>query len=262
MIRKENTMDNSQNVFYIPSNNNTVDIVLLNKVNTVYPMHTHAEHYTMGIVIEGEIMMETNNEKYVCKADHIFSIPIDVAHSIKLVSDCPYTMISFCIHQDYLVQTDVDSIKSMIDKKLNQLFDEKDMVVRYSELLSDGLLLLLANKWNNITKDTYSKDVKHKILEVPESSITIEDISNEVCVSSFHMIRQFKKEIGLTPHQFQIQCRIRKAQKMLLSDRTIAEVALDTGFCDQSHFIKCFKKIVGMTPNAYQKVAKISKEQE
>ena len=112
-------MDNSQNVFYIPSNN-TVDIVLLNKVNTVYPMHTHAEHYTMGIVIEGEIMMETNNEKYVCKADHIFSIPIDVAHSIKLVSDCPYPMISFCIHQDYLVQTDVDSIKSMIDKKLNQ----------------------------------------------------------------------------------------------------------------------------------------------
>ena len=122
--------------------------------------------------------------------------------------------------------------------------------------------MLLANKWNNITKDTYSKDVKHKILEVPESSITIEDISNEVCVSSFHMIRQFKKEIGLTPHQFQIQCRIRKAQKMLLSHRTIAEVALDTGFCDQSHFIKCFKKIVGMTPNAYQKVAKISKEQE
>ncbi len=91
---------------------------------------------------------------------------------------------------------------------------EKEIAARYSELLSDGLILLLANKLKNITNDNYSKDLKHKLLEVPETSISIEDMSNEICISSFHMILQFKKEVGLTPHQFQIQCRIRKAQKM------------------------------------------------
>ena len=255
-------MDNNKNVLYFSSNNNTIDIVLLNKVNTTYPLHTHAEHYTMGIVVDGEIIIETNTEKRVCKSDRIFTIPMDVPHSIKPFSDCSYTMVSFCIHQDYLVHTDSDNIKLMMDQKLNQLFGEKEIVARYSELLSDGLILLLANKLKSITNDSYSKDVKHKLLEVPETSISIEDMSNEICVSSFHMIRQFKKEVGLTPHQFQIQCRIRKAQKMLLSNRTIAEVALNTGFCDQSHFVRCFKKIVGMTPSSYQKVAKISKEQE
>ena len=255
-------MDNNKNVFYFPSNNNTIDIVLLNKVKTAYPLHTHAEHYTMGIVVDGEIIIETNTEKFVCKSDNIFTIPMDVPHSIKPFSNCSYTMLSFCIHQDYLVYTDIDNIQLMIDKKLNLLFIEKEIVARYSELLSDGLMLLLANKLKNITNDSYSYDVKQKLLEVPEISISIEDISNEIYVSSFHIIRQFKKEVGLTPHQFQIQCRIRKAQKMLLSDRTIAEVALDTGFCDQSHFIRCFKKIVGITPASYQKVAKISKEQE
>lgn len=110
--------------------------------------------------------------------------------------------------------------------------------------------------------DSFSSDIKHKLLKVSEASVSIEDISNEICISSFHMIRQFKKEIGLIPHQFQIQCRIRKAQKLLLSDKSIAEVALDTGFCDQSHFVKSFKKIVGMTPASYQKVAILSKEQE
>lgn len=255
-------MDNNENVFYFSSNNNTIDIVLLNKVNTAYPLHTHAEHYTMGIVIDGEIIVETNAGKFACKSDDIFTIPIDVPHSIEPFGDCSYTMLSFCIHQDYLVHTDIDNIKMMIDKKLNQLFGGKESVDRYSELLSDGLILLLANKLKDITNDSYSKDVKHKLLEVPETTISIEDMSNEICVSSFHMIRQFKKEMGLTPHQFQIQCRIRKAQKMLLSDKTIAEVALETGFCDQSHFVRCFKKIVGMTPVSYQKVAKISKEQE
>ena len=254
-------MDNNKNVFYFSSNNNTIDIVLLNKVNTAYPLHTHAEHYTMGIVIDGEIIIETNAEKYVCKSDNIFIIPMDVPHSINSFSDSAYTMLSLCIHEDYLVRIDIDNIKLMIERKLNQLFGEKKIVARYSELLSDGLLLLSANK-KNITNDSYSMDVKHKLLDVPEAAISIEDMSNEICVSSFHMIRQFKKEIGLTPHQFQIQCRIRKAQKMLLSYKTIAEVALDMGFCDQSHFVRCFKKIVGMTPASYQKVAKISKEQE
>ena len=255
-------MDNNKNVLYFSSNNNTIDIVLLNKVNTTYPLHTHAEHYTMGIVVDGEIIIETNAEKFVCKSDSIFTIPMDVPHFIKPFSDSPYTMLSFCIHQDYLVYTDIDHIKLMIDRKLKQLFGQEEIAAGYSELLSDGLMLLLANKLKNRTNDSYSKDIKQKLLEAPETSISIEDMSNEICVSSFHMIRQFKKEIGLTPHQFQIQCRIRKAQKMLLSNRTIAEVALDTGFCDQSHFVRCFKKIVGMTPTSYQKVVKLSKEQE
>lgn len=254
-------MDN-KNVFYFSSNNNTIDIVLLNKVNTAYSLHTHAEHYTMGIVIDGEIIIETNAEKFVCKSDNVFTIPMDVPHSIKPFSDSTYTMLSLCIHQDYLVYADIDNIKLMIEKKLKQLFGEEKIVAGYSELLSDGLMLLMASKLKNITSESYSKDVKHRLLEVPETSMSIEDISNEICVSSFHMIRQFKKEVGLTPHQFQIQCRIRKAQKMLLSDKTIAEVASDMGFCDQSHFVRCFKKIVGITPASYQKVAKFSKEQE
>lgn len=122
--------------------------------------------------------------------------------------------------------------------------------------------MLLAKELTHSANDSYSKEVKHKLLKLPEASISIADMSDEICVSSFHMIRQFKKEMGLTPHQFQIQCRVRKAQKMLLSDRTIAEVALDTGFCDQSHFVRCFKKIIGMTPASYQKAVKLSRAQE
>ena len=104
--------------------------------------------------------------------------------------------------------------------------------------------------------------MKNRLLQIPELHISVKVMSQEIFISSFHMIRKFKNETGLTPHQFQIQCRIRKAQKMLLSKKTIAEVALDTGFYDQSHFVKCFKKIVGMTPSSYKKVARISKVQE
>lgn len=51
--------------------------------------------------------------------------------------------------------------------------------------------------------------------------------------------------------QAQLQNRIRKAQRLLHQTDKITEVALDTGFCDQSHFIKQFKKIVRLTPSKY-----------
>ncbi len=58
---------------------------------------------------------------------------------------------------------------------------------------------------------------------------------------------------GLTPHKFQIQCRIRKAQKLLLNGENIVNVSVAVGFYDQSHFDKYFRKIVGMTPKDYIK---------
>ena len=58
--------------------------------------------------------------------------------------------------------------------------------------------------------------------------------------------------MGLTPHQFQLQNRIRKAQRLIHNAETMTEVALSTGFCDQSHFIKQFEKQVGLPPLTYK----------
>lgn len=69
----------------------------------------------------------------------------------------------------------------------------------------------------------------------------------------YALIRSFRQEAGLTPHQFQIQNRVRKAQKLLAGSASIAEMALATGFYDQSHFIRCFEKITGRTPTEYNR---------
>lgn len=97
-----------------------------------------------------------------------------------------------------------------------------------------------------------SQRLKERILKVPENTFLIEDMAQSIAVSPYHMIRQFKAACGLTPHQFQIQCRVRKAQRLLEEGKSVTEVAYATGFCDQSHFDRCFKRIVWLTPNAYR----------
>lgn len=100
--------------------------------------------------------------------------------------------------------------------------------------------------------EDYSTQLKQQLLDTPEAEFSISDMSKSISVSPFHMIRQFKAAYGLTPHQFQIQSRIRKAQKLLEQGKSVTEVAYATGFCDQSHFNHSFKKIVGLVPSEYR----------
>ena len=103
-------------------------------------------------------------------------------------------------------------------------------------------------------------ELRKSILENPENIYLIEQMAHDACISPFHMIREFKKAFGLTPHQFQLQCKVRKAQK-LLAEKSASEVTYDAGFYDQSHMDRCFKKLVGLSPKEYKK-AVISTTQE
>ena len=101
-------------------------------------------------------------------------------------------------------------------------------------------------------KETVINSLKIRLEMYPERRYSIDDMAEAAFISKYNLIRTFKHEVGLTPHQFQIQNRIRKAQRLLGEASTIAEVALATGFCDQSHFIRHFEKIVGLTPTDYR----------
>lgn len=102
----------------------------------------------------------------------------------------------------------------------------------------------------------YCMQLQNTMLTTPENPLSIDDMAKSINISPYHMIRTFKAAFGLTPHQFQIQSRIRKAQKLLENGDSITDVAYNTGFCDQSHFNRCFKKIVGLNPKEYQRSIK------
>lgn len=71
-------------------------------------------------------------------------------------------------------------------------------------------------------------------------------------LSPFHLSRVFSKYTGVPPHTYQAQIRLKKATDLLASGMSIAEVASETGFCDQSHFQRAFKKKFGITPGQYE----------
>ncbi|NJL10632.1 MAG: helix-turn-helix transcriptional regulator, partial [Calothrix sp. SM1_7_51] len=97
------------------------------------------------------------------------------------------------------------------------------------------------------------QQVMEFINEHLHQEIKLTDIAAIAQLSPYHFLRLFKQSVGITPHQYILQCRIKKAKFLLQhSELSIAEIAANIGFCDQSHFHKYFKRIVGITPKKFQ----------
>lgn len=69
----------------------------------------------------------------------------------------------------------------------------------------------------------------------------------------FYISKMLKDKKGITLHQYVIQYRIKYALSMLkFTDKSIADIADETGFTDASYFTKSFKAQFGMTPKEYR----------
>ena len=90
--------------------------------------------------------------------------------------------------------------------------------------------------------------------------ITLEDLSKTANLSSEHLCRIFKKIYDRTLGEYINFVRVCKAEKMLsTTEKTISEVALDTGFASVSYFNRVFKKYKNCSPSAYKKIKFLAK---
>ena len=67
----------------------------------------------------------------------------------------------------------------------------------------------------------------------------------------YRLLRVLKREAALSSHAVHTQRRIEFAKALLRQGISIAEVALEAGFSDQSHFTDAFRQFVGATPGQY-----------
>lgn len=81
--------------------------------------------------------------------------------------------------------------------------------------------------------------------------ISLDELSALAGLSSYHFLRLFTRQKGITPYSYLETIRISNAKKLLAQGISPAEVAYRTGFSDQSHFSNFFKKLIGLTPRQY-----------
>jgi AraC family transcriptional regulator len=92
---------------------------------------------------------------------------------------------------------------------------------------------------------------------------SLQQIAAEFGVSVSHFARAFRISTGLPPHQWLLRQRVNAAkQLMAVRDLPLAEIAISTGFANQSHFTRVFSSVVGVSPGAWRRDARGVRERE
>lgn len=84
--------------------------------------------------------------------------------------------------------------------------------------------------------------------------ISLEQIAENMYLSTFYISKLFKSETGDTPINYLIQLRLEKAKEILDThpEQSIQQISASVGYDDAYHFSKLFKKHYGISPLYYR----------
>jgi len=94
-------------------------------------------------------------------------------------------------------------------------------------------------------------NIVNYINENLNSDLSVDFLSDKFFLSKYHLIREFKRNVGYTLHQYIILKRLILARELLREDYLVTEVCSKCGFNDYANFIRCFKKTFGVPPKKY-----------
>lgn len=159
-------------------------------------------------------------------------VELDISSPVKIIDDASFSC--------------VEHFSELVNENISEL---------YTPLRSKGLFYLLID---SITNNAESENDDHHNLVayarelLYSGELSIADVAKACAVSESSLRAIFKDKTGMTPIQYRLTSRIKKAAYLLEStDMTIYEIADSLGFFDAAYFSKIFKKYMGITPKQY-----------
>jgi AraC-like DNA-binding protein len=90
-----------------------------------------------------------------------------------------------------------------------------------------------------------------------DQPIDLAAAASEAGLSPFHFLRLFATVVGVTPHQYLVRSRLRRAAGLLADDaRSVTAIAFDVGFGDLSNFVRTFRRAAGVSPRTFRQASK------
>jgi AraC family transcriptional regulator len=119
--------------------------------------------------------------------------------------------------------------------------------------------LQLANDTHGIREALPSAEARvtravRMIDEYPEMRHSLARLAQKARLSPYHFLRTFEAVAGLTPHQYVMRMRLRRAAVRLVQEESsVLNIAFDCGFGDVSNFNRSFRAEFGMSPRAFRR---------
>ena len=223
------------------------------------------------------------SKRHVCSAGHISIYPAGTSTQCDIEAEDDYRYNCLQLKTEAINQSISDTIDisefdlapqfsfrdPFIESILRQFIQEMETVSSldrlYIDSLSNTLFVYLlqhyATRKKEIPKykDGLSKyQLRRAISYIKshlEQDIKLADIAKQLGMSQYYFCHLFRQSMGVSPYKYVIQQRIEQAKKLLRQPQrmSIAEIALECGFTNQSSLNRHFRNLTGTTPNAYRR---------
>lgn len=238
----------------------------------ILPELAHNWHNNLEIIYiaNGNAEITIGNDVFFAKRDELFVINSNILHVISPKKKVAF----FCMILDpdffKINSLDLDNINfhSYIsnDIRAENLFRnvideyESDSPFKAAATKSAVLQFIIYLAKHYATDQDRFKISEHKYIMLAigyikshiNQKLFLEDVANQVGISKYCLIREFKKVTGDTPVTYINKIRCANAKKMIhRNELGLKEIGELCGFENQSYFTKVFKRYEGMTPTGY-----------
>ncbi len=239
-------------------------------INRTVELHWH-DYYELEIVTKGNGEHILNNRKYpLRRGNTILLSPADL-HSVTGFSD--FTVLNIVFRDDLLPQKLNDFILSngtleceFSENELSYILGRIDAIGNINpdflfekelikNIISEVILRVFEKsainqdtKTSPLVQSTVSFMMKHF-----KEDITIFSVSKEFAVTPKYLGAVFKKNIGISFHDYLNNLRLKFACDLLRNtNSSVKETAFDSGFNSVEHFVYVFKKYLKITPGKFR----------
>lgn len=235
--------------------------------------YNQIDSYLIAFVLNGEGYLSYNGvEQHLCEGQGLF-IDCHKTNMFRCDKKNPWSMLWIhfngvsaayyyelfkSVYGTVFLPHSLSELKTIVYEIMaNNAHKSENTEIINAKLITD-ILTIIISKPNVIGPvDIYSSQMK-SIMEYIDShfteNINLDEISKAFYINKYYLTREFKKEFGETIFQHIILKRINYAKELLAStDKSIEDIAHQSGFNDQSNFSRQFKKLEGVSAMAFRK---------
>lgn len=264
-----------------------IEHCLINGIGSVFPPHWH-EQLLLMYIKKGILVLQCREERILGEQDSIVIANPNEIHSIEtLDSDLEYYLLKIDLllllgnqpdlqqnmYTELLLKNRLlfenkiskdDFILGIMNSIIEEFREKKEGYELALRGLAYQILTALLRTYTKTAPNQSELDMQYRRLEQIKPAITymemhmaekitLFELSEVTHLSPNHFSRVFKIVSGFSPMEFLNRIRVQKAAQLLLNtNKTIVEIAMDTGFNDSNYFSRSFKKCRSETPSEFR----------
>lgn len=257
---------------------NHLELLHATYVNHTFAKHIH-EGFAIGVIERGALKFSYRGENLTAASGCINLVIPGEAHDGYAATDDGWTYRMFYLESKLLEQvvyeasgkaripyftTGVinDNYLAEFIRRVHILLGKEAVSLLEQEALLVAMLTEFISRYaeerldiKNVGKENHAVNLAREYIEDTYTrNFSIRELSAICNLSPFHLIRVFRNCVGVPPHVYLKQVRIKQAKTLLSKGFSMAFIAHEVGFSDQSHFAKQFKQITGITPKNYSNI--------